>query len=1250
MKTAFFKPSRALIAPIVAILVVAAVFFSSITAADAVTFQDLAAAGSDGLHNALAERIQGEGTVLVKNAVNTETGAPCLPLSKANAAGSPVREDRVNLLGYATTQWLSSGTGSGRVRADQANNLAAGAGSATRSIGLKRAFENYGIPFNTELVGTGSDTHNGTQGIYTGQRPWYELNKTWRRPNEVSIIIEPDINAASPYTESVKNNAIGYSDVAVVTLARLTGEAHDIPKAQYKLSQGTSTHNPSAINSTVDNTRHGLQISTEEEALLRWAGANFKKTIVLINSSNTVELGFLDTIPGLDACLIVGTTGQVGAAAIPKILYGDITPSGRLVDTQPYDHRDNPVYYASGIGHTGVYEGTESSVACTATNSVPYPAGIALNSRPGASTAIGVTYIDYAEDIYLGYKWWETADAAGFWKDREREAPGGKKTGYDAVVQFPFGFGLSYTSFSYEVVGQRVITEPGQDLKNGTVKWRVKVTNTGNCSGKEVVQLYFTPPYTAGGIEKSAVTLAAFAKTEILPPGKSQTLSLSFNIEDMASYDCYDKNLNGFKGYELEGGAYSVKLQSDSHRLVSVTNNGLFSNVQTITVPPGGFRYETDTLTGYPVENRFTGDGAEIGIPIDGSKEMKGGAPAPVQYMTRANFVTDFTNILAQGRTLTNSLKKYNKYTEHTGMATVNDDGTGGNWNGRTMAAAWNADTGQNKGQPYPMPAQSNGGTMIIGTGSNAQFALNAAWKISAKGLELGSDYNHPDWTPLVQQASLEQSARLAVKNYQALSGSGSPALGSETAAPYINKPFTTERDGPNQPGGWHDSQYGTGFPSVPVLAQTWNVELAMDFGLAYATEATTARCGPMSAGLSPAINMHRSPFSGRNYEYWSEDGLLTGKMAAAQIKGMLAKGLASTLKHVVLYEQENYRDGLYTWLTEQNLRENYLKPFKIAIQEARVTGMMSSYNRIGALGTSESYALITEILRNEMGFEGYMVTDWADFGFYMTMDAGLRAGSDLSLGNNNAWRINEGFTATGNQITSVQSERFAQELQRSTKNLLYTICNAGYSKAEYEKISSDSPRVTAAIASLRAEMNKLITDDMGAEVKSGMEAVVAHYQNVKLPRYAVSDADIAFLAEQALGILENMNGQDVPTGITATKITDTTVTLTHKAGVEYGRMGDGGQIVWQDSNEFTSLTPDTEYTFYFRQKETATLAPSAAGSIVVRTEKSAQGGGCGCGTVDTGGIPAGLMALAAFVGLTLCMMRFKRREKAPAF
>ena len=1250
MKTAFFgRTSRRRIVPFISFLVVAVFAFT--VAMGAVTFQDPVAPTGDGMHNALAERIQVEGTVLVKNAVVDPTGKPCLPLNKANAEGSSIREDRVNLLGYGSTQWLSSGTGSGRARSDQTNNLAAGSGQTSRSIGLKRAFENYGIPFNTEIVGAASTTssaHNTAQGIYTGQRPNYDATGSWVRPNQLSVIIEPDINAASPYTASVKSNAIAYSDVAIVTLSRVTGEAHDIPKVQYKLSQGTAS-NSTSFTPTTDNTRHGLQISTEEEALLTWAGANFKKTIVLVNSSNTMELGFLDTIPGLDACLIVGTTGQVGASAIPKILYGDITPSGRLVDTQPYSHKDNPVYYASGIGNTGSYAGVPTSGQAGDTNAVPYPAGLPLNSAPD-SARVGVHYIDYVEDIYLGYKWWETADAAGYWAGRTN----GTKTGYDAVVQFPFGYGLSYTSFSYEVVGQNVVDDPVSGLKDGTVKWRVKVTNTGTVAGKEVVQLYFTPPYTAGGIEKPSVTLAAFAKTEILPPGASQTVVLSFNIEDMASYDCYDKNANGFKGYEVEAGAYPVKLQLDSHRLAPVVNNGIFTNTQTITVPAGGFKYETDTVTGETVKNRFTGEDAEAGIPIDGSKEVKGGAASPVKYMTRASFATDFKEMMVQGRELTNLLKRYNKYSNHTGMAT---DDAGNNWNGATMAAAWNNDTSHNNGEAYAMPAQSNGGTMILGTGPTAQFALNSTWKISPKGLELGSDYDHPDWINLVQQASIEQCARLAVKNYQAISGSGSQGLGSETAAPYINKPYTTERDGPSQPGGWRtDGKTGTGFPSVPVICQTWNVELAMDFGLAFGTEATTSMCGPMSAGLCPAINMHRSPFSGRNYEYWSEDALITGKMAAAQIKGMLAKGLTSTLKHVVLYEQENYRDGLYTWLTEQNLRENYLKPFKICIQEGKLTGMMNSYNRIGALGCSESYGLITDVLRGEMGFKGYMVTDYADYSYYMTMDAALRAGNDLSLGNNNAWRIGEGITRNGTQITSVQSARFAQALQRSAKNIMYTICNASYTKAEYEKMTSSSEKVTAAVAALEAEKNKLVTSDTGAALKSEMDAVVAQYKNVKMPRYAVSDADLAFLVEQAVGILENLTGlaapigkapQEVPADITATDKTDTTVTLTQKAGVEYGQVGSGGQVVWQDSNKFTGLAPDTEYTLYFRAKETDTHAPSGAGSIVVKTDaagtgKEKQGGGCGCGTVaDAGGMLSGLLALSLF-GSILCFIRYK--------
>ena len=454
---------------------------------------------------ALAAEVEAEGTVLVQNNDNT------LPLSADTK--------KVNVFGWASTAWLGGGSGSGGVNAVNTDLLA--------------ALTAYGIEYNTELTDMYKDFQPGREYLKT-------LNS---RPEQSGRLYEPDINNTTYYTQSMLDNAKNYSDTAVVVIGRLAGESNDATKQQYKRTEKGG-------DIVVDDTRTMLELTTEEENLLTYVGANYKNVVVLVNSTNVMELGQLETIPGVDACLIAGLSGSEAASVIPAVLWGEKEPSGRTADTWAYDLTTAASYANAGLEGVGAYTAAEGL----------YPAdGTTCGNLDAPYAYEQVSYVDYAEGIYIGYKWYETADAEGYWSNVSNEYG----TGYDGVVQYPFGYGLSYTSFDWDITDAAA---DGSTLtKDGDVTVKVTVTNTGDRAGKDVVQLYYTAPYITGEIEKSSVELAAFAKTKELQPGESEEVTLTVPVEKMASYDAYDANHNGFAGYELDAGDYIFTVRHDAH-------------------------------------------------------------------------------------------------------------------------------------------------------------------------------------------------------------------------------------------------------------------------------------------------------------------------------------------------------------------------------------------------------------------------------------------------------------------------------------------------------------------------------------------------------------------------------------------------------------------------------------------------------------------------------------------------------------
>lgn len=901
----------------------------------------------------LAEQIEEEGIVMVENKNET------LPLSQTVS--------KVNVFGWSSTQWIMGGSGSGR-SVNESNLL-------TPDVDLFDALENYGIEYNTDL-----------KQMYTkflGERPFWNTGALNSHDYEFSRLYEPSISDTKYYTSTMLADAKEFSDTALVVLGRVTGESNDCPKVQYK--NITTTGLPGAANT--DATRTYLDISTEEEELLEYVGANYENVIVIVNSTNQMNLSFLDSINGLDSCLIVGGTGNKAANAIPYVLYGEktvtdedgnettvkVSPSGKTVDTYAYDFTSNAVYANAGMDGINTYVGSNGLYPTTTTN--PNVGG-RDNKYPGAS------YLDYVEGIYVGYKWYETADVEGYWD---------KRGGYDSVVQYPFGYGMSYTTFEWSFISALPAagsTLSETDSDGGSINVTVNVKNTGNYPGQDVVELYFTAPYTKNGIEKSAVNLAAFAKTPTtLQPGESQQLTLSVKIADMASYDSSEIKVPG-GGYILEKGTYQLTLRTDSHTLADMTRNTLEYTVASDII------FDGESAKGNDVHNLFGAESSD-GFAVDASDTN-----ANIEWLSRADFEGTFPTEKAAAREMTQALKD------------ANNKGT----YSEAMASAW-----QSKWNA------ANPNATMPTTGAKNDLKVFADGEVTDLGLDLGKDYYDEQWDDVLDQITLTEMKNLILHGYI-----------KESAVPSIGKPLTSSLDGPSQIGSFNANNAGTGYPMPTVLAQTWNTQLARSFGLAVGAETLNMN---LSGWYAPGINLHRSAFGGRNYEYYSEDSYLSGILCAETVRGAKDVGVYTYIKHFIGYDQESYRDGLYCWMTEQALRETYLSPYKTAIDNG-ATGIMTSYGRLGAIWSGGSQALLTDLLRNEWGFTGTVLTDYSDHQDFMNGDQMLRAGGDLWM---------DGYQSNGSFKRETSSVAIVTQMREATHHILYTWLNAQYSATQYD-------------------------------------------------------------------------------------------------------------------------------------------------------------------------------------------------------
>ena len=769
----------------------------------------------------------------------------------------------------------------------------------------------------------------------------------------------PIAEAALPYPQSVQDSYDEYNDAAIVVLSRVGGEGFDLPRTMFWNSTKFSDADrytdwktgteliPGARN--IDD--HYLQLDQNETDMLAEACENFDKVIVIINSSSTIELGFLDDPThyayheNIVGALWIGAPGYSGLKALGRILNGEVSPSGSTVDTYARDFKQDPTWY--NFGNNLENNGNAYIVEETGKKFAAY-------------------YVEYLEGIYSGYRYYETHayEAGGSW--------------YEENVIYPFGYGLSYTEFSHTVTHNNASALTA----DGKLTFTVEVENIGSVyDGKETVQLYYSAPYTNGGIEKAHVNLGAFAKTETLEKnGGKGTVTLEIDVRDMASYDYSDANSNGFKGYELDAGEYTIYITTSelgAHCWVDP-----YTYQFTFTVPEGGFKYETDDATGKEITNLFD----DVSGHID-------------EYLSRANNFENF-EILKEGFTSHRYVsQEFRNAFDATCKAHKVTDSTTDPW--------YTTDT----------PEQSD--------------RVLSAEETEVKLFDLiGKSFDDPLWDQLLDQLTISQMVEIiSTGNFQT------------RPIENIDKPLTTDADGPmgftifmsnNDNPVVYDTCY---YASEVILASTFNSELAYEMGRMVGNEGVIGNergdGAPYSGWYAPAVNIHRSQFGGRNFEYYSEDGYLSGVMGAAVVKGANEMGVYTYVKHFALNDQETTRDetGLVTWANEQTMREIYLKPFEMCVKEGGTTAMMSSFNRIGTTWAGGSYALLTELLREEWGFEGMVITDY-NLKEYMNADQMIRAGGDLNL-------------SGGKAPSSTTSATDVSAIRRAAKNILYTVANS---------------------------------------------------------------------------------------------------------------------------------------------------------------------------------------------------------------
>ena len=805
----------------------------------------------------------------------------------------PLNETKkLNIFGWESINPAYGGAGSGGI-----NDL-------YDIVSLNQGLENAGFSINQELV----DFYNN----YGADNPEMSIQKqSWTLP-------EPPVDT---YSDELIKSAKEYSDVAVVVLSRKAGEGHndipmDVKKAAYDNNSDEYDDFPEG--------EHYLQLSQTERDMVDMVCSNFDNVIVIYNGANQFELGFADEYPQIKSVVWCPGTGNVGFNALGKVFSGEVNPSGKTPDTFIYDMTTAPWWNnAEKIEYTNL-----ADMAVEGMNA-------------GTAQVYAPAFTNYVEGIYVGYKYYETAAQEG-------------AIDYDKTVQYPFGYGLSYTEFEQKM-GEL-------EEKDGQISVDVEVTNTGDVAGKDVVEVYYKPPYTNGGIEKSSANLIEFEKTNLLQPGESQTVTVTFSIEDMASYD-----ENNAKAYVLEKGDYVISINSDSHTVLDQKT------------------YTADKDVVYKGENKRASDDTAATNVFEDAK-------GDVTYLSRADHFANYEE------------------------ATV-------------------APASAELGEPYVSEYHLN-------SNFDKTTYLNDEDVMPTTGADNGltladmrdADYDDPRWEKLLDQLTVDEMA-----NMIAMAGYQTAAMDS------VGKVATLDFDGPAAINNNFTGVGSIGFPIEVVVASTWNKELAQAWG-----ECMGKISQEMGAEgwYAPGMNTHRTAFGARNYEYFSEDGVLAGNMGAKAVEGARKYGVYSYIKHFALYEGN--AKMVSVWSNEQAIREIYLKPFEISVKQGGANAVMVSWSFLGDKWTGESSNLMNTVLREEWGFRGMALTDFFrnnGHGF-MNADAALANGVDVMLST---------FNGEENNVANPEHPTSVLQMRNACKNVMYTVVSSWAYDGEHEETGMEN-------------------------------------------------------------------------------------------------------------------------------------------------------------------------------------------------
>lgn len=847
------------------------------------------------LNNAtLTKYMLSDATVSKANELAKEVQSEAITMLKNDDSNLPLSNKKVNVFGWGSTNPVYGGTGSGSM-SDQYD-----------TVSLLDGMKEAGLETNADLSKLYTD--------YRADRPVVAMwSQDWTLP-EVP---------ADQYSDSLISDAKSFSDEAVVVITRVGGEGADLP-TNMKTETITYKNNSKDYDDFQDG-EHFLQLSKTERDMIDLVTKNFDKVTLVYNGANAFQFDFLSNYPQIKSVLWCPPAGQTGFSALGDVLVGETNPSGKTSDTFVKDLTKTPVFNntdgaaaasSSSVGADGafVYDNVDDLAAkCT--------------GFTGQENTVLPSFVNYVEGIYVGYKFYETAADEGL-------------INYDDTVIYPFGYGLSYTSFEQKM--------GDVSYKDGKVTFDVTVTNTGDTAGKDVVEVYYNPPYTDGGIEKASKNLVAFEKTEKLEPGASETVKIEFDDDDMASYDN-----KGAKAWVLEKGDYTISVQSDSHHVI---------DSEKINV--------ADTIT-YDSESNTHNDDQTV------ATNQFDYAAGDVAYLSRANHFANYAEATAAPTNFSMSDEVKAAFTN----------------NGNYDPTQYDDDSDE-------MPT----------TGAKNGLRLADMY---------GKDYDDAGWEKLLDQLTFDD-----MDNLIANGGYGTPAVSS------VGKIQLTDADGPASLNNNFTGVGSIGFPASTAFACTWNKDLAKQFGEMIGDMAHDMH---VAGWYAPAMNIHRGAFSGRTFEYFSEDSLLSGVMASNEIAGAKEKGVYSFMKHFALNDQETNRINMVcTWADEQAIREIYLKPFEMSVKEGGAQAVMSSFNYIGYTYAGASNNLLNTVLRDEWGFKGFVLTDYFGGYGYQNADQEIRNGNDSMLAT----------TKITNHITD-KSATSVKAMRTAAHNILYTAANS---------------------------------------------------------------------------------------------------------------------------------------------------------------------------------------------------------------